>query len=119
MTPGYEFVKSDFYYQAYEGPVPQRNLTWHDVPERPLLQGQWWSQTWWLGQMPMSAFVSADKAGVFDTSKRGPRGGIRYAVLDMDKWALWRRGYQLRARAYEQGRAKNASLRAMGVAKPR
>jgi hypothetical protein len=94
-------------------------FTWRDVPERPLLQGQWWSHTWWLGQMSSSAFNSADRAGVFDTSKRGPRGGARFAVLDMAKWTAWREGYQRRARALEIGHAKMKALRAMGVEKPR
>ena len=118
-APGYEDAKADAWFQAYEGPVPERFFTWRDVPERPLLQGQWWSHTWWLGQMSSSAFNSADRAGVFDTSKRGPRGGARFAVLDMAKWTAWREGYQRRARALEIGHAKMKALRAMGVEKPR
>lgn len=118
-APGYENAQADYWFAAYEGQVPSRNLTWRDVPERPLLQGQWWSQTWWLGQMPSSAFLSADRAGVFDTSKRGPRGGLRFAVLDMDLWTRWRAGYQYRAQLYEQGRAKMTALRRMGAAPKR
>lgn len=119
-APGYENVEADNYYMAYEGAIPARQgLTWRDVPERPLLQGQWWSQTWWLGQMSSSAFNSAAREGVFDTSRVGPRGGARFAVLDMAKWTAWRKLYQERAHGAELARAKMKALRAMGCAKPR
>ena len=119
-APGYEGDHFPLgYYPATEGPVPVRRFTWRDVPERPLLQGQWWSQTWWLGQMSSSAFNSAAREGVFDTSRVGPRGGARFAVLDMAKWTAWRKLYQERAHGAELARAKMKALRAMGCAKPR
>lgn len=86
----------------------------------PVPVGQFFSYDYWTGAgyslLHSAAFKSADGAGVFETARKGPKGGRWFAVRSDEAWVAWVATYHCRSKKRAEGLLRMEVARRLGFA---